>query len=86
MLDSYGLSKKTIIYVKNKGENLNFMTTTLKFIINCGVLGLEESFNPTLVLIMHFPKLINMQLLKRRHAKILSMYQSSMCNLISKNV
>jgi hypothetical protein len=44
------------------------MATTLKSIINYAVLGLKESFNPTLVLVMHFPKLINMQMLKRRHA------------------
>jgi hypothetical protein len=45
ILDSYGLSKKIIVYVNNKGEKLNFMTTILKSIINCEVLGLEESFN-----------------------------------------
>jgi hypothetical protein len=45
LLDSYELSKKIIAYVNNKGENLNSMTTILKSIINCEVLGLEESFN-----------------------------------------
>jgi hypothetical protein len=85
-LDSSGLSKKTIAYVKDEGTNLNFMTTTLKSTTNCEVLGLEENFNPALVLVMHFPKLINMQLLKRGHEKILSMSQLSMCNLISRNV
>jgi ribosomal protein L6P/L9E len=48
------------MYVKDEGANLNSMTTTFKSIVNCVVLGLEESYNPTLVLVMHFPKLINM--------------------------
>ncbi len=86
LLDSYGLSNKTIAYVKDEGENLNSMTTTLIFVVNCEVFGLEESFNPTLVLVMHFPELINMQMLKRGHAKILSMSQSNMCNLIFRSV
>jgi hypothetical protein len=45
LLDYYGLSKKIIAYVKDQGTNLNFMTTTLKFVVNCEVLRLEESFN-----------------------------------------
>jgi len=45
LLDSYGLSKKIIAYVKDEGTNLNFVTITLKFVANCEVLGLEESFN-----------------------------------------
>jgi hypothetical protein len=45
LLDSYGVSKKIIVYVKDEGANLNFMTTTLKFVINCEVLGLEENFD-----------------------------------------
>jgi hypothetical protein len=72
-LDSYGLIKKTIAYVKDEGANLNSTTTTLKFVVHCEVLGLEKSFNPIFVLVMHFPKLINMQMLKRQHTKILSM-------------
>jgi hypothetical protein len=43
-LDSYGLSKKIIAYVKDEGANLNFMTITVKYVVNRGVLGLEESF------------------------------------------
>ncbi len=46
VLDSYGL-KKIIAHVKNEGANLNFMTTTLKFVVNCEILGLDESFNGT---------------------------------------
>jgi hypothetical protein len=34
-----------IAYVKDERINLNFMTTTLKFVVNCEVLGLEKSFN-----------------------------------------
>jgi hypothetical protein len=44
-LDSYGLRKKIIAYVK--GANLNFMTTSFKFVVNCEVLGLEKNFNDT---------------------------------------
>jgi hypothetical protein len=47
LLDSYGLNKKTIAYVKVEGVNLNSMTTTFKFVVNCKVLGLEENFNRT---------------------------------------
>jgi hypothetical protein len=44
LLDSYGL-KKIIAYVKDEGANLNFKATTFKFIVNCEILGLEESSN-----------------------------------------
>jgi hypothetical protein len=47
LLDSYGLSKKIIPYIKDEGTNLNSMTTDLKFVVNCEVFGLEESFNGT---------------------------------------
>jgi hypothetical protein len=46
LLDSYGLSKKIIAYIKDEGENLS-MTTTLKYVVNYEVLGLEESFSGT---------------------------------------
>jgi hypothetical protein len=45
LLNPYGLSKKIITYVKDEGINLNFMTTALKFVVNCEVLRLEENFN-----------------------------------------
>jgi hypothetical protein len=45
-LDFYGLSKKIIAYVKYEGVNFNSMTI-FKFVVNCEVLGLEESFNGT---------------------------------------
>jgi hypothetical protein len=46
-LDIYELRRKIVAYVKDEGYNLNIMTTTLKSIINCDVLGLEESFQRT---------------------------------------
>ncbi len=45
--NSYGLSKKIIVYVKDEGVDLNSMTPTFKYVVNCEVLGLEESFNGT---------------------------------------
>jgi hypothetical protein len=47
LLDSYGLNKKIIAYVKDEGTNLNSITTDLEFVVNCEVLGLEKSFNGT---------------------------------------
>jgi hypothetical protein len=44
LLDSYGL-KKIIAHVKDEGANLNFKATTFKFVVNCEILGLEESSN-----------------------------------------
>jgi hypothetical protein len=85
LLDSYGVRKKIIVYVKDERANLNFMTTTFKFVVNCEILGLEESFNG--ICFSHaFSKPINMLLLKKGYAKILSLSQSSLCNLISRNV
>ncbi len=43
-LDNYALRKKIIVYVKDEGSNLNTMTTVLKSIVSCDMLGLEESF------------------------------------------
>jgi hypothetical protein len=44
LLDSYALRRKIITYVKDEGFNLNTLTTTLKLIVSCDMLGLEESF------------------------------------------
>jgi hypothetical protein len=33
--------------VKNEGVNLDAMTMALKIVVNCDILGLEESFNGT---------------------------------------
>ncbi len=46
-LDNYALRGKIIAYVKDEGSNFNNMTITLKLIINCDVLGSEESFHGT---------------------------------------
>ncbi len=46
-MDSYALRKKNIVYVKDEGSNLNTMTTTLKSIVSCDMLGLEEIFQST---------------------------------------
>jgi len=60
LLNKYGLKKKIITYVKNEGSNLNAMTITLKAIVNCESLGLEENFQGTLG--MFFQKHVNMAL------------------------
>ncbi len=38
---------KKIAYVKDEGSNLNTITTVLKSIVSCDMLGLEESFQGT---------------------------------------
>ncbi len=45
LLDSFGLRKKIIAFVKDQGANLNVMTLTLRFVVSYDILGLEESFN-----------------------------------------
>jgi hypothetical protein len=47
LLDQYDLRKKIITYVKDEGANLNAMTKTLKFVVNCEVLGMAKSFQGT---------------------------------------
>ncbi len=47
LLDQYDLRKIIIACVKDEGENLNVMTSTLKFMVNYEVLGMEESFQGT---------------------------------------
>jgi hypothetical protein len=44
LLDKYGLRKKNISYVKDKGSNLNAMTGALKFVVNFEFIGLKKSF------------------------------------------
>jgi hypothetical protein len=39
--------KNIIAYMKDEGANLNMMTLTLKFVMNCELVGLEESFQGT---------------------------------------
>jgi hypothetical protein len=43
----YGLGKKKIAYVKDEGSNLNTMMNTLKSIVRCENLSLDESFQGT---------------------------------------
>jgi hypothetical protein len=46
LLDKYNLWKKILAYVKDEGSNLGAMTT-LKFVVSCDNLGLEEPFQRT---------------------------------------
>jgi hypothetical protein len=47
LLDQYGLKKNIIAYVKDERSNLSAMTTTLKSIMRCEILCLDESFQGT---------------------------------------
>ncbi len=40
LLGKYNLREKIIAYVKDEGSNLKVMTTTLRSIVNCNILGL----------------------------------------------
>ncbi len=44
LLDNYASRKIIIVYVKDEGSNLNIVSTTLKSIVSCDMLGLKESF------------------------------------------
>jgi hypothetical protein len=44
LLDQYGLRNKIIAYVKDEGSNFNTMIIALNSIIECEILGLNESF------------------------------------------
>jgi hypothetical protein len=46
LLEKYNLKKK-IVYVKDEGSNLNTRTFTLKEVVNCDILSLEESYQST---------------------------------------
>jgi hypothetical protein len=65
LLDFLGLRKKIITFVKNEGVNLNVMTSAPRFIMNCDILRLEESFKG----MGFFPRHVNMGLLKRKFTK-----------------
>jgi hypothetical protein len=48
LLDQYEIRNKIIAYhVKDACTNLNVMTSTLKYVVNCELLSLEESFKGT---------------------------------------
>jgi hypothetical protein len=44
LFNQYGLRNKIIAYVKDEGSNLNTMPITLKSIVKCEVVGIDESF------------------------------------------
>jgi hypothetical protein len=66
--------------VKDEGSNLIIMTTTLKSIVKCEVLG------NALVLAMFFLRCVNMLQLMKRFAKPLNLFLSSMFIQICKSV
>jgi len=41
LLEQYGLIKNILVYVKNKGANLNIMTIVLKLVVSCETLGVR---------------------------------------------
>ncbi len=47
LLDTYGLRKNILAYVKDEGSNFNNMAITLKSVVNCEALGIEESYQGT---------------------------------------
>jgi len=47
LLNQYDLRKKITTYVKDEGANLNAMTTILKFVVDCEIFSMEESFQGT---------------------------------------
>jgi hypothetical protein len=65
LLDFFGLRKKIITFIKDEGVNLNAMTSALKSIVSCDILGLKESFNGSCFRLF-FPRDANMGLLKRK--------------------
>jgi hypothetical protein len=44
LLNEYGLKKKIVVYVQDEGVNLNVMIVALKSMVNCDILGSDESF------------------------------------------
>jgi uncharacterized membrane protein (DUF441 family) len=47
LLKKYGLRKKIIAYVKDKGFNINVMIITLKLVVSCESFSLEKNFQGT---------------------------------------
>ncbi len=47
LLNIYKLKRIIVTYVKDKGSNLNIMTTTLKSIVSYDVLSLEKQIQGT---------------------------------------
>jgi hypothetical protein len=46
-LDTYELKRKIVTSIKDEGFNVNIMIASLKSIVSCDVLGLEENFQGT---------------------------------------
>jgi hypothetical protein len=44
LLNEHGLRNYFFAYVKDEGANLNAMIVELKSMVNCEILGLDESF------------------------------------------
>jgi hypothetical protein len=67
---------KKIAYVKDEGSNLNARTTTLKSIMKCEVISLNEISN-AFILAMIFLRDISMLQLMKRFIEILDIFSSS---------
>ncbi len=77
LLNQYGLRLKNITYVKDEGSNLTTMPTTLKSIVTCEILGLDESFQNT-CFGHDFPRHVNMLQLMKRFAKTFNLFISNL--------
>jgi len=66
-------------YVEDEGSNLNSMTTTLKLVVSCDILGLAD--NLLVILAMHSLRLVNMLQLMKNFVSVLNMYLSKVPNL-----
>jgi hypothetical protein len=84
LLDNYALRRRIIAYVKDEGSNFNIMIITLKSIVSCDMLGLEEIFR-ALVLDVHFPRFSNMLQQRKKFAKTYNMCQLNLFKEICKN-
>jgi len=76
--------KKLITYVKDEGSNLNIMTTDLKFVVSCDILGLVESFQSSCFGHAFF-KVCNMFQLMKKFVRVWNMYLSKLPNLTYKD-
>jgi len=72
--------------VKDEGANLNAMTMVLKIVINCDILGVEESLNGTCSVHVFSKTCQYATTEKIKYARIRSSFLSNQCSLIFKNV
>jgi hypothetical protein len=71
--------------MKDEGANLNMMTLTQKFVMNCELVGFEESFQGTCF--GHaFSKACQYETIIFFFSKTLNMFALNLPNLIYKNV